>query len=330
MNNTQMSARVGLFFLLGVGLIWVTFEALGGNSLDSKSSYELTARFATLKELKAGDEVRMAGVTIGQVAETRLKGRQAEALLLISDEVEVAENAIATIAMSGLLGSNYVSLTLGTADAPALAPASIVRSVDTPDLNAVISQVGEVGRKVEQALSQFTGALGDGTSSESLMGKVNALLDENRSRIGTITENLEVVSSRLRNGEGTLGKLLSDDSGYHELVGAIEEIRGAAQNAKLLVASAQGLVDQVKTGQGTLGALIYDDTIGNDIKASVASLRELSNKLNSGEGTLGRLINDDSLYLEAQNAVQKVNRAVDSLADQGPMTAVGVAANSLF
>ncbi len=330
MNNTQMSARVGLFFLLGVALIWVTFESLSGNSLDDKSSYELTARFATLKELKSGDEVRMAGVSIGQVAETRLNGRQAEALLLIRNDVEVAADATATISMSGLLGSNYVSLTLGTPDSPALAPNSIVRSIDTPDLNTVLSQVGEVGRKVEQALSQFTSGLGDGTDGGSLMGKINALVDENRTRIGTITENLEVVSSRLRNGEGTLGKLLSDDAGYNELVSAIEEIRGAAENAKTFVANAQSLVDQVKTGQGTLGALIYDDSISNDIKASVANLRELSVKLNSGEGTLGRLINDDSLYLEAQNAVQKVNRAVDGLADQGPITAVGVAANSLF
>ena len=94
--------------------------------------------------------------------------------------------------------------------------------------------------------------------------------------------------------------------------------------------SAQGIVDQVKSGEGTLGSLLYDDSIGNDIKLSAANLRELSAKLNSGEGTLGRLINDDSLYLEAQNAVKKVNRAVDGLADQGPITAVGVAANSLF
>ncbi len=162
------------------------------------------------------------------------------------------------------------------------------------------------------------------------MGKVNAIIEENRTRINTITENLEVVSTRLRDGEGTLGKLLSDDTGYNELVAAIEEIRGAAQNAREFMANAQGLVDQVKSGEGTLGTLIYDDTVGNDIKASAANLRELSAKLNSGEGTLGRLINDDSLYLEAQNAVQKVNRAVDGLADQGPITAVGVAANSLF
>jgi len=330
MNNAQMSARVGLFFLLGVALIWVTFEALGGNTLDAKRSYELTARFATLKELKAGDEVRMAGVTIGQVSETRLKGRLAEAILLVGNEVEVADNATATIAMSGLLGSNYVSLTLGSAEAPALTPGSIVRSVDTPDLNTVISQVGEVGRKVEQALSQFTGSLSGGTGGEGVMDKVNAMVDENRTRIGKITENLEIVSTRLRDGEGTLGKLLSDDTGYDELVAAIEEIRGAAENAREFMANAQGVIDQVKSGQGTLGTLIYDETVGNDIKASAASLRELSAKLNSGEGTLGRLINDDSLYVEAQNAVKKVNRAVDGLADQGPISAVGVAANSLF
>jgi phospholipid/cholesterol/gamma-HCH transport system substrate-binding protein len=330
MNNAQMSARVGLFFLLGVALIWVTFESLGGGSIDAKNSYQLTARFATLKELKAGDDVRMAGVTIGKVSETRLNGRHAEAILRVGNEIEVADNATATIAMSGLLGSNYVSLTLGSAEAPALAPDSIVRSIDTPDLNTVISQVGEVGRKVEQALSQFTGSLGGGSGGEGLMGKVNAMVDENRTRLSTITENLEIVSTRLREGEGTLGKLLSDDTGYNELVSAIEEIRGAAENAREFMVNAQGLVDHVKSGKGTLGTLIYDDSIGNDIKLSATNLRELSAKLNSGEGTLGRLINDDSLYLEAQNAVKKVNRAVDGLADQGPISAVGVAANSLF
>jgi phospholipid/cholesterol/gamma-HCH transport system substrate-binding protein len=233
--------------------------------------------------------------------------------------------------MSGLLGSNYVSLTLGTDDASLLEPGSVLRSRDTPDLNTVVSQMGDVGRKVEQALSQFTGAMGTGgDSGEGLMGKVNAMVDENRVRISTITTNLEEVTTRLNNGEGTLGKLLSDDSGYEELIAAIEEIRVAAENAQTFMASAQGLVDDVKKGEGTLGTLLYDNTVGEDIKLTASNLRELSTKLNSGEGTLGRLINDDSLFIQAQDAVQKVNRAVDGMADQGPITAVGVAANSLF
>lgn len=330
MNNAQMSARVGLFFLLGLALTWITYESLNGSKLDTKDAYTLTARFATIKELKAGDEVRLAGVKVGAIKETRLRGRHAEVVLQISDGIEVPADSVATIAMSGLLGSNYMSLTLGSPQAPALTPGSTMRSEDTPDLNTVISQVGEIGRKVEQALTQFTGALGTDGSSDSLMGKMNAMLDENRAKIDTITTNLEIVSTRLKDGEGTIGKLLTDDSAYHELVTAITEIRSAAESANTFMTEAETLVTHLKSGEGALGTLLYDETASENLKLTMTNLRELSDKLNSGEGTLGRLINDDSLYLEAQSTVQKVNRAVDGLADQGPITAVGVAANSLF
>ena len=330
MNNAQMSARVGLFFLLGLALIWITHESLNGNRLNDDAAYELTARFATIKELKAGDDVRLAGVGVGIVKETRLNGRHAEVVMQITDGVEVPEDSVATIAMSGLLGSNHVSLTLGRPDTAALSAGSTMRSEDTPDLNPVISQVGEIGRKVEQALTQFTGALGTDGSQDSLMGKMNALLDDNRKKIETITTNMEIVTSRLKDGEGTLGKLLTEEDGYNELIAAIADIRSAAKSANTFMSEAETMVAHLKIGEGTLGTLLYDEEASANLKLTMSNLHELSDKLNSGEGTLGRLINDDSLYLEAQSTVQKVNRAVDGLADQGPITAVGVAANTLF
>lgn len=330
MNNTQMSVRVGLFFLLGLALIWITHESLSGSQLDREDAYELTARFATIKELKAGDEVRLAGVTVGAVETTRLSGRHAEVVMRISQDIEVPADAVATIAMSGLLGSNYVSLTLGSPDSPAIAAGSTLRSEDTPDLNEVVSQVGEIGRKVEQALTQFTGALGTDGSEDGLMTKLNGMLDENRLKIDAITSNLELVTQRLVDGEGTLGKLLTEEDGYNELVAAIAEIRSAAASANTFMAEAETMVAHLKNGEGTLGTLIYDETAAENLRLTMSNLQELSDKLNSGEGTLGRLINDDGLYLEAQSTIQKVNRAVDGLADQGPITAVGVAANTLF
>ncbi len=325
-----MSARVGLFFLLGLALIWITHESLNGNRLNDDAAYELTARFATIKELKAGDDVRLAGVGVGIVKETRLNGRHAEVVMQITDGVEVPEDSVATIAMSGLLGSNHVSLTLGRPDTAALSAGSTMRSEDTPDLNTVISQVGEIGRKVEQALTQFTGALGTDGSQDSLMGKMNALLDDNRKKIETITTNMEIVTSRLKDGEGTLGKLFTEEDGYNELIAAIADIRSAAKSANTFMSEAETMVAHLKIGEGTLGTLLYDEEASANLKLTMSNLHELSDKLNSGEGTLGRLINDDSLYLEAQSTVQKVNRAVDGLADQGPITAVGVAANTLF
>ncbi len=330
MNNAQMSARVGLFFLMGVALIWITHESLSGNRLDSEEAYELRARFATIKELKPGDDVRLAGVPVGQVTATQLSGRHAEVVMQIANGVEVPMDSVATIAMSGLLGSNYVSLTIGAPDSPAIEPGSTVRSQDTPDLNTVVSQVGEIGRKVEQALTQFTGAMGTDGSGEGLMTKLNGMIDENRIKIDTITTNLETVTNRLAAGEGTLGKLMTDESAYEELMLAVEQIREASESANRFMGEAESMVAQIKSGEGTLGTLIYDEDAAENLRLTMANLQDLSDKLNSGEGTLGRLINDDDLYLEAQSTIQKVNRAVDGLADQGPITAVGVAANTLF
>jgi phospholipid/cholesterol/gamma-HCH transport system substrate-binding protein len=65
MNNAQYTIRVGLFFLLGLALVWVTYETLGNTSRLNNNGYMLVAGFDNLKELKAGDDIRMAGVRIG-------------------------------------------------------------------------------------------------------------------------------------------------------------------------------------------------------------------------------------------------------------------------
>lgn len=329
MNNAQMSARVGLFFLIGLALVWVTYESLSSSKLGSKNAYTLVARFQNLKELKAGDDVRMAGVKVGVVQGTRLAGRQAEAVLLIERETRIARDAKAAIAMAGLLGSNYLSLDLGTESAGFLEDGDIVASVDTPDFNAMMSQLGDIGKKIDSAIGQFSGALG-GENGGGLFGKVEKLVDENQARIGEITTNLQEITDKVNRGDGTLGKLVNDPTGYERLLAVADEIKAAATETKTFITGAQGLIDQVKSGQGTLGTLLYDVESADNIKVVARNLREISDKINQGQGTLGKLINDETLFLDAQSTLRKVDRAVDGLADQGPITAVGAAANALF
>jgi phospholipid/cholesterol/gamma-HCH transport system substrate-binding protein len=162
------------------------------------------------------------------------------------------------------------------------------------------------------------------------MSKLNAMVDENRSKLNTITSNLEQVTTKLAAGEGTLGKLINEEEAYTELMLAVEQIREAAESANTFMSEAESMVAHLKDGEGALGTLLYDETTTENLRTTMNNLQELSTKLNSGDGTLGRLINDDSLYIEAESTIKKVNRAVDGLADQGPITAVGVAANSLF
>jgi len=327
MNNAQMSARVGLFFLLGAALIWVTFESLGTGKISRDKGYVLYAPFRSLKELKVGDEVRMAGVKIGSVLETRLRGRRAEAVLLIDSRERIAKDASATIGMAGLLGSNYVSFDLGSDNISAYEPDSIVLTVETADLNTIVTELGNVGKKMDAALSQFSGTL---TDKNGLFGKLTQMVDDNRSKIGEAVDNLQKVSVRIERGEGTLGKLINDPKLHDELLATVTEIKGAATQAKTFVSDAQGVVAEVKSGHGTLGVLLYDKDSAENVRVTVKNLRDLSDKLNQGKGTLGKLLNDDSLYLQAQGALRKADRMFESLDDQGPITALGVVARPLF
>ena len=61
-SNVQQTARVGLFFLLGVALVWVAFETLSDGKVFKNKGYSLIAGYDNLKELKPGDDVRMANI----------------------------------------------------------------------------------------------------------------------------------------------------------------------------------------------------------------------------------------------------------------------------
>jgi phospholipid/cholesterol/gamma-HCH transport system substrate-binding protein len=330
MNTAQQTARVGLFFLLGLALTWVTWETLSDGKLFKQTGYSLIAGFDNLKELKQGDEVRMAGVKIGSVERTRLAGRRAEAVLRIDPGVKIASDATATIVMAGLIGTNYIGLDLGSPGSPVLSDGAELRTKITPDINAIMTELGSLGQKLEGALGSITNTVSGDGKNPGLFQKLDRLVTDNSAKIDTTMTNLASATDKINKSEGTLGKLLNDSKLHDELVATVSEIRGAATDAKSFVADAQILVNQVKSGKGTLGALIFDETAGNDLKVVTSNLRDISEKIAKGEGTLGKLLTDDSLYLSAQSTLKKADRAIDGLGDSGPITAVGAAANVLF
>jgi phospholipid/cholesterol/gamma-HCH transport system substrate-binding protein len=331
MNSTQQTARVGLFFLLGVALVWVTFETLSDGKIFEPRSHTLIAGFDDLRQLKTGDEVRLAGVRVGSVQKTRLAGRHAEAVLEIDPKVPIARDATATIEMSGLIGGNYVAIDMGTPGLPPLADGAEIKTVTTPDLNTIMSDLGGLGKQLQESLGTFSTAInGDPKTGGGIIQKLDKILADNTARLNATMANLQEITDKINHGEGTLGKLVNDPKLHDELLATVDEIKATATQAKEFVANAQTVMDQVKSGQGALGTIIYDPKAAADIKASIADLRSVSDKLAKGEGTLGKLLNDDGLYNSAQVTIKKVDRTLDGLNDSGPITAVGIVVNALF
>ncbi len=329
MNNPAQTVRVGLFFILGLALAWITFESLNGGHLFRPEGYTVVAPFANLKGLKTGDEVLMAGVKIGTVDQTRLGAQRVEAVLTIDPKVRIPTDAVASIQTSSLLGSQHLAVSFGQASTY-LKNGDEIRTANTTDMNEVIEKLGSLGSKLEQVAGDIGKALGGDGGSGSLFSRVDKLVEENGPKLTETISNLQDITAKLKQGEGTMGRLINDPKLHDELLASVAEIKAAATDARAFVSDTKGIVADVKAGRGTLGVLLYDETTAGNIKVTAQNLRDLSAKLNSGQGTFGKLLADDSLYKEAQNLMKKADRALEGLNDQGPITAVGVAANALF
>jgi len=70
--------------------------------------------------------------------------------------------------------------------------------------------------------------------------------------------NLESVSKRLERGEGTLGKLMTDEKLYKDLKAISEDLRK--------------ITAQIESGQGTLGKLLKDDSLYTEAKKTLKSV----------------------------------------------------------
>ncbi|MDX2185603.1 MAG: MlaD family protein [Opitutaceae bacterium] len=331
MNQTQMTARVGLFFLIGVALVWVTWEALHNGKLSPEKGYTVVASFNTLKELKPGDPVRMAGVQIGNVQETRLNKGRAEAVLTIEDQYPIANDSTATIAMAGLIGANYITIDAGNPDsAGVLPPGGSVKTTESADLQQIINDLGGLGKELRGTLAQISGNASGPDGQGGLFQKLDKLVTENSTKISNTMSNLEDITAKIRNGEGTFGKLVNDPEAYNRLLATVEEIKLAASDARTFVASGQEVVAHVKSGKGAVGTLIYDEKAAENLRYTLNNLREVSDKLNNPNSTFGQLIGNDQLLREMQGTIKKADRALDGLADQGPISAVGAVAQGLF
>lgn len=329
MNNTSQSIRVGLFFILGLALTWITFDVLNGGVPFKKKGYTLVAGFANLKGLKTGDEVRMAGVKVGTIKLTRLADRRVEAVLAIDIETKIPADAVASVEQSSLLGSNYLGITFGSPGAALLKDQDEIMTKATIDMSEVISQLGNLGSKLEQVIGDIGKTMGGGESG-NLFQRLDKLVTDNGPKLTETIGNLQDITNKINRGDGTLGRLVNDPKMHDELLASVTEIKAAATEARGFISDTKGLVADVKSGKGALGVLLYDEPSANSIKVTLGNLREVSEKLARGQGTLGKLINDDSLYLSVQSTMKKVDRAIDGLGDSGPITAVGTVAGKLF
>lgn len=114
-----LDIAVGIFLLLGLGAILILTVKVSGLNLFRTKSYQISADFTDIGNLKIRAPVTIAGVKVGEVTDIKLKPEELNAkvtMLLQADKLIPYEDTSARILTEGLLGSNYISIVPGFED----------------------------------------------------------------------------------------------------------------------------------------------------------------------------------------------------------------------
>lgn len=107
----------GLFVLLGLAaLFFLTTQTTGSEAFSGGETYEVTARFQNVGNLKPRAPVAMSGVTIGRVTSIQLDPQRLDAqvsFVIDSRYDQIPDDSDAAILTSGLLGSQYIGVQPG-------------------------------------------------------------------------------------------------------------------------------------------------------------------------------------------------------------------------
>jgi len=272
---TFAEVRVG-FLVLGAIVILILFIlSVSGDISPFKKRMIVTTKLAAADGLKKGDEVRVAGKLVGKVSRVDftpgIPSSPSQKSVLVVMELDQKEvkghirtDSMAVLGQQGVLGDRLIDMTPGTVKGDPIASGAEIASADQTSLTQVFQGASDV-------LVQFNAV---GRQLQELMDNINR-------------------------GQGTVGKILHDDSVY--------------VNLNRTVLQAQDLVKKISEGNGTFAMLVNDPKLYENIKSSTDELHAMIKDLRAGKGTAGKFLNDDQIYNQANQTIAKMNDAVDKI-----------------
>ncbi|MBN2453161.1 MAG: MCE family protein [Candidatus Omnitrophica bacterium] len=172
--------KVGTFILVGIAIGFLIIFSIGDINL-SKAGYTITVKFDFASGLSAASPVRLAGVKVGRVDCVKV---------VYSDEDKKTHAEVRTWIESDAKVEEDASVTINT--------------------------LGLLGEKYLEIIPGTPGApiLKDGAT---IIGKDPVIMEKLTENLVSLSDSVSVIMKRLEKGEGTIGKLLTEDAVYDDL-----------------------------------------------------------------------------------------------------------------
>jgi phospholipid/cholesterol/gamma-HCH transport system substrate-binding protein len=251
MAKKTSTVKLGIFIFLGIAILVVAIFMLGGKEQLFSSTFNVKAYFKTVQGLKSGATVRLSGIDVGTVRNIQIvndtTGRVAVIMSIKEDVARfIRTDTRATIETEGLVGNKVVVLQIGSASAEQVRDGGTIRTKEPMSISDVIEET--------QGVMQYT----------KLM-----------------TKDLSEIIARVNRGEGSIGKLLSDDELYRDATDLTKQADESLQ-------SVTGEFEKVTELFNSLGEGVKK--VVTNVDSTVADLDSIITGVRDGRGIIGEML----------------------------------------
>jgi phospholipid/cholesterol/gamma-HCH transport system substrate-binding protein len=263
--NAFKAAAVGAFVIAGILLFGAGLFLIGDRRMLFSDTFEMYAEFANIAGLQDGAKVRVAGMDAGEVegihvppgpsAPFRVKLRVREDLHPL-----IRIDSVATIQTDGLVGNKFVQVDAGTDQAAVVPPGGTVRSREPFDLSAMLQRMTETVdlvtatiQDLKDGLDQALGSVTD--AAKQAQGLMNDLGIEARTIMASaqkVSRDLSAIVNNARQGQGTVGKFLTDDALYASARNVVADAETAVANLREASADARAAIADFRGQNGPM------------------------------------------------------------------------------
>lgn len=240
-TTASQKVRIGIFTAAGILLLLIGIFLIGKKQNMFGDTFHIYGVFNNVGGLQEGNNIRFAGINVGTV----------ETISIISDSLIRVDMALqskirpflkstsfATIASDGLMGDKLITIAPGAPHNTLLPDGGKIITVNPTDFEKSIIKLTNVAANAE-----------------------------------IISAELAAITVQIRQGKGSMGRLL-----YHDDLA--KGLEGTIGNAERMTRSLADITSEVKSGKGSLGRLLYNDTLARSLEGTAENARMTMGTIN--------------------------------------------------
>ena len=288
MGSSARLVGVGVFVLTGILLFGIALFMIGDRQMAFARRFTLYTEFSRVSGLQPGAIVRVSGAKAGDVKDIEVPTSPAKKFRVrmeLSEELHplIRTDSVAAIQVEGLVGGTFLAIATGSEGAPRAPENSTIPSQEPFQFADLLQQMSDTVQKINSTIDDLQDDVQHAVQSiGETVDNTNALINDVSDDVktmasagGRISGDVAEISDSIRNGQGTVGKLVKDDELYRRVTAIAKDTEEISNSVREVVTQARNTLNSLQAKNGPAQGFTSDvkQTL-DDARDAMAGLAE--------------------------------------------------------